>query len=210
MTSNSLSTSFECDECEEEKHTLWLHNASFVVDPVKSENCELLLLHDWNLLPFMHVSWPSLFAISQVFGTFVLRFVQILIILMNDKHNLKHTGQVVPHLYSFLHGGFVLVSLVTPLMQSIHLWIMQSSFWWDSIAERDSTAGENYKLWLNTKNVTFYTYLAVWHRIIVNTTCKSFLVNNHRHQEDWLNYRYYDLLRKNFRWLLALVFIFFW
>ena len=46
MTSNSLSTSFECDECEEEKYTLWLHNASFVVDPVKSENCELLLLHN--------------------------------------------------------------------------------------------------------------------------------------------------------------------
>ena len=30
---------------------------------------------------------------------------------MNDKHNLKHTGQTVPHLYSFLHGGFVLVTL---------------------------------------------------------------------------------------------------
>ena len=93
----------------------------------------------------------------------------------------------------------MLVSLVTPLMQSIHLWIMQSSFWQDSIAERDSIAHENYKLWLNTKNVTFYTYLAVWHRISVNTTCKSFLVNNHRHREDWLNYQYFDLLKKNFR-----------
>ena len=123
----------------------WCWCIRCIYDPVKSENCELLLLHDWNLLPFMHVSWPSLFAISQVFGTFVLWFVQILIILMNDKHNLKHTGQVVPHLYSFLHGGFVLVSLVTPLMQSIHLWSMmlmhslhlwseQFTFWRDVIA----------------------------------------------------------------------------
>ena len=150
----------------------------------------------------MHVSRPSLFAISQVFGTFVLRFVQILIILMNDKHNLKHTGQAVPHLYSVLQAlrvGSVLVTLVTPLLQSIHLRIMQSSFWQDSIAERDSIAGENDKLWLNTKNITFYTYLAVWHRISVNTSCKSFLVNSHRHREDWLNYRYFDLLKKNFR-----------
>ena len=39
---------------------------------------------------------------------------------MNDKHNLKHTGQAVPHLHSFLqalHGGLV---LVTPLLQSLH------------------------------------------------------------------------------------------
>ena len=26
---------------------------SFLVDPVKCENCELLILHDRNLLPFM-------------------------------------------------------------------------------------------------------------------------------------------------------------
>ena len=101
-----------------------------------------------------------------------------------------------------------LVTLVTPLLQSIHLRIMQSSFWQDSIAERDSIADENYKLCLNTKNITFYTYLVVWHRISVNATCKSFLVNNHRHWEDWLNYWYFDLLKKNFRWLLASVFIF--
>ena len=99
---------------------------------------------------------------------------------------------VTPLLQS-LHEGFV---FVTPL-QSIHLRIMQSSFWRDSIAERDSIAGENYNLWLNTKNVTCYTYLAVWHRINVNATCKSFLVN--RHREDWLTYQYFDLLKKNFR-----------
>ena len=73
-----------------------------------------------------------------MFGTFVLWFVQILIILLNDKHNLKYSGQAVPHLYSFLQalrGGSLLVTpllqslhegfvLVTPLLQSIHLRIM--------------------------------------------------------------------------------------
>ena len=38
---------------------------------------------------------------------------------------------------------------------------------------------------------------------------QSFLINNHRHREDWLNYQFFDLLKKNFRWLLVSVFIFF-